>query len=171
MTSISREESDRRLLASNRVLHTYCKMAWIERRLSGFYVCWQQRDRDGSNARIITISRRWQCRGNDWYPVWANKYPGGGTSLIATSQLIRWCRGQPVLPISSWRGWAHRKVNLLPSHAVDELARSGYPLSVDCVLCGRSIVHPMDWWHLNGVSGPCCSHRNGCRQKIKTEEL
>lgn len=146
------------LATANVVLGTFFD-GWIEKRKGGWYVCWNDRFRPDH------VSKRWQCRGNDFYPVWHHKYPGGGTSSTALSQLIRWVSRKPVLPISTWRFWASETCRLLPAEAVDVLLAGGYPERVDCVLCGNRIAGGLDWWRLDGVSGPCCSWRSGCRQQ------
>ena len=147
-----------RCSTANRVLATFFD-GRIEQRKGGMYVCW-------SNSWQGDIAKRWQCRGQDFYPVWHRKYPGGGTSSTALSQLIRWIQGKPVLPISTWQMWASERCKLLPQSAVDELLAGGYPEHVDCVLCGNQIVGGLDWWSLDGVSGPCCGWTSGCRQKV-----
>jgi hypothetical protein len=132
----------------------------IEKRPGGWYVCW-------SNKYQGDVAKRWQCRGQDFYPVWSHKYPGGGTSSTALSQLIRWLGGKPVLPISTWRWWASERCQLLPMESVETLFAGGYPEWSPCVLCGTR-PESIDWWSLNGVSGPCCSFTTGCRQKVVT---
>lgn len=111
------------------------------------------------------MTKRWMCRGNDFYPVWHRYYPGGGTSVTALSQLIRWVQDKPVLPMSTWRYWSSETCKLLPVEAVQELEDGGYPVHVNCVLCHNQIEGSLDWWSLNGVSGPCCGWTSGCRQK------
>ena len=145
---------------ANKVLASFFD-GWIEKRKGGWYVCWNDRHRGG------VIAKRWQCRGNGFYPVWHHSYPGGGTSSTALSQLIRWLSGKPVLPISTWRYWASETCKLLDASAVDELLAGGYPKHADCVLCGNQIQGSLDWWRLDGVSGPCCGSRSGCKQKGK----
>lgn len=143
---------------ANEVLASFAKRSRIERRPNGWYVIW-----DLSDGR--RIEKRWHCRcGQDFYPTWSQKWLGGGTSCTALSQLIRWLRGQPVLPIATWEWWANEKVKLLPMSAVAKLLDAGYPDHANCVLCGERIVGSLDWWHLDGVSGPCCGWTSGCRQ-------
>lgn len=151
------DDTESRLATANRVLATFFA-GHIEKRKGGVYVCW-------SNKYDGDVSKRWQCRGQDFYPVWHHKYPGGGTSSTALSQLVRWIQGKPVLPISTWHYWSREQCKLLPPSAVDELVAGGYPQHVDCVLCGRLIVGSLDWWSLGKVSGPCCGWTTGCRQK------
>ncbi len=151
--------TDRRyvIAMANRALASFSP-ATISHLPSGWYVSW--------HSRGELVTKRWQCRGGqDFYPTWSQQYPGGGTSCTALSQLIRWCKGEPVLPISTWRYWASETCKLLPLAAVDELLAAGYPEHVDCVLCHQRIVVPFDWWSLNGVSGPCCGWTSGCGQK------
>lgn len=147
-----------RIEVANKVLADF-SIASFERRENGWYVSW---DGYGSNGKV---SRRWQTRGQDFYPVWSSIYPGGGTSCTALSQLIRWCGGKPVLPLATWTYWSGERVKLLSPAAVELLRAGGYPEVAKCVLCGAEIHGGMDWWSLNGDSGPCCGWKSGCRQK------
>jgi hypothetical protein len=143
------------LAMANFVLASFAN-AKIERRTGGWYVCWGD------------VSRRWSVRhGQDFYPPWSRKFPGGGTAITALSQLIRWLKGMPVLPITTWRYWAGDSIKLLPYSTVDIMETSGYPRESPCVLCGRPLNGPLDWWSLDGLSGPCCTMRNGCKQVMK----
>lgn len=145
-----------RLEVANRALSTF-SCSRIERRRGGWYVCWPSRKGE--------VSRRWSCRhGQSFYPPWSRKFPGGGTACTALSQLIRWQKDEPVLPLETWRYWATETVKLLPQAAVDDLGAGGYPEKVTCVLCGMP-PKGLDWWCLDGVSGPCCSMWSGCRQR------
>lgn len=146
-----------RLAAANEALRAFQPCAKIEPRKGGTYVV--------MNLCGKVLVRRWQCRGQDFYPVWNRLWPGGGTSVTALSQLVRWVRGLPVLPLSSWRWWASDTVQLLDIAAVESLAAAGYPERARCVLCGEEIVGRLDWWSLDGVSGPCCGWTTGCRQR------
>lgn len=143
----------------NKVLFTF-SVAQIRKEGNYYCVSW--------NNRGNHVCKRWQCRGQDFYPVWSQKFPGGGTSMTAVSQLVRWLQNKPVLPIATWRYWASEKVKLLDNNSVDILAEAGYPSDAKCVLCGRSLHKSLDWWHLGKVSGPCChySDREGCRQNV-----
>lgn len=150
-----------KLEAANEALQCFASDTHIERRHGGWYVCWTTH-----NGR--RESRRWITRGQDWYPVWSRHWAHGGTCCIALSQLIRWLRDQPVLPLSSWRYWTGPKVALGRDdgpRVVEILRDAGYPEYTPCVLCGNRIEGGLDWWSLDGVSGPACSHRSGCRQK------
>jgi len=142
---------------ANLVLQTFFRGS-IEKRKGGVYVSWMSY----GNKRV---EKRWQCRGQDFYPVWHHSYPGGGTSSTALSQLIRWIQCKPVLPISTWRMWASERCKLLPPSAVELLLQGGYPEAAYCVLCHRLIEGSLDWWSLDGVSGPCCGWTSGCRQR------
>jgi len=150
-----------KLETANAVLSSF-SISQIERRDGGWYVVWE--------SRGATVSRRWAVRGGqDFYATWSHRWPGGGTAMTALSQLVRWLRGQPVLPIATWRYWSTDKIKLLPESAVGVLRDGGYPDVATCVLCGESIQRGFDWWSLDGVSGPCCSLRNGCKQKNRND--
>jgi len=146
-----------RLQVANQVLASF-SASWIERRSGGWYVAWRD-----SIGRLR--SKRWQTSGQDFYPTWHRLWPGGGTACTAMSQLIRWLRDQPVLPLASWKGWSNPRIGLLPGNVVETLRRNGYPESVPCVLCGEPMTRGIDWWHSGGISGPCCSWLSGCRQR------
>lgn len=150
-----------KLEIANEVLKDF-SCVQLEKLKGGMYVSWNIKK---------PIRRRWQCRGQDFYPVWHNIYPGGGTSSMALAQLIRWCQDKPVLPLTSWRWWSGESVALVSKEAVDKLESACYPKVVKCVLCRNDIVGSMDWWSLNKVSGPCCSHLSGCRQRIRYETV
>ena len=124
-------------------------------------VSWEKR---GTGEAVF---RRWQCRhGQDFYPTWSRLWGHGGTACTALAQLIRWIQGRPVLPMSTWRYWAGEKCRLAREDGDELIARlthANYPEHAHCVLCGREL-HGLDWWNLDGVSGPCCSWTNGCRQ-------
>lgn len=62
----------------------------------GLYVRWK----DYANR---WMQRRWMTRGQDFYPVWSKCWPGGGTSLTALAQVVRFARSQPVLPLAWWQ--------------------------------------------------------------------
>ena len=137
--------------ADTRITFTDCK----------WRVEWPRR-----NGEIV--SYRWACRGQSFYPVWSRKWAHGGTACVALSQLVRWCSGKPVLPLSSWLYWASPTVQLLSAGAVEILKRNEYPETVRCVLCKNEILGALDWWHLGKVSGPCCHYASGCRQERKS---
>jgi len=142
--------------ASNAVLQSFAPSTTIERQHGGFYVRWRTTRREHC--------RRWQTRGQDFYPTWHGQWGHGGAACTALSQLIRWCRHRPVFGISVWRHWASERCKLLPMDAVDLLLAEGYPANQVCVLCDAEITGSLDWWSLGSVSGPCCGMRSGCRQ-------
>ena len=150
-----------RITASNVVLEILAPTTSIERRKGGWYVTW-------TGWRGKSMSRRWVTRGQSFYPMWHRHWGHGGTCTTALSQLVRWCAEKPVLPMSTWRYWTGEAVAMGRERGpeiVQILTEAGYPQTADCVLCGNQIVCGLDWWHLDGVSGPCCSMRSGCQQK------
>jgi hypothetical protein len=153
-----------KLAAANACLATFAPGTLIERRHAGWYVCWI-----GRNGKFTAL--RWATLpGSDFYPTWSKRFPRGGTSTKALSQLIRWLQGRPVLPISTWRYWASETMRLLPEIAVTDLLRSGYPEHVNCVLCQQQIAGDFDWWSKDDDTGPCCGWRSGCEQKARPSE-
>lgn len=113
------------------------------------------------------IRKRWHMRsGSSWYPTWYNKWPAGGTSMVATAQLIRWIKDEPVYSLRAWRHWCSDSVKLLQLNDLKILEDAGYPKEMTCVLCDKAIApgDAFDWWDYDGKSGPCCYHGDGCRQ-------
>lgn len=155
-TGVASLTFEEKLAVANRVLSTF-SICSIQRLRGGFYVTWTMLGK--------TTGKRWVTRGQDFYPMW--RFPQGGTCCTAVSQLIRWLRGQPVLPIASWRYWASEKCKLVPPEQIDVLLEAGYPERAECVLCQQLIEGSHDWWSLDGVSGPCCCWTKGCRQQVK----
>lgn len=147
---------------ANRVLDCFAEgtmILWIEGR--GVVVTWRQ-----SNGE--DVFRRWQTRGQDFYPTWHKQWGHGGTASTALAQLVRWVQGKPVLPLSTWRYWFGDKCRLARNRAdegLQSLIHGGYPETAACVLCKHTISGSMDWWSLKGVTGPCCGWTTGCRQK------
>lgn len=154
------DEQEERLIAANGALKCFAADTEIVNRSSGLAVRWQQSGR--------SIERRWQLqRGSDTYPIWHRNWGHGGTATTALSNLIRWIRGQPVVPLTTWRYWSTKTVYLMREkgdECCELLAAAGWPAVASCVLCGR-VVERFDWWHLGKVSGPCCHYRSGCRQR------
>jgi hypothetical protein len=152
-----------RVPMANRVLDCFAEgtiVSYIEGR--GVVVSW----RSYNGGEIIY--RRWQTRGQDFYPTWSNKWGHGGTACTALAQLVRWIQGKPVLPLSTWRYWFGDKCRLARDRAdegIKALIHGGYPDAAICVLCNQPISGGMDWWSLDNVSGPCCGWTTGCRQK------
>ncbi|MGB0911052.1 MAG: hypothetical protein ACPGYT_11880 [Nitrospirales bacterium] len=145
-----------KLEAANKVLASFAK-AQLESRRGGVYVLFSNK------------ARRWQCvRGNDHFAVWHRIYPGGGTSMTALSQLVRWIQGKPVFPLATWQYWASDSVKLGNPDNCCVLEKAGYPVVAPCVLCGEKLLKRYDWWSLDGVSGPCCWYDAGCRQKLNS---
>lgn len=157
-------ETDTKLEAANIVLGVFTD-SHIERRKGGWYVCWE---RHGEQ-----IAKRWYCRGQEFYPIWHKRWGHGGTASTALSQLIRWLRDQPVLPISSWRLWGGEAYALFRFDTTVDVPQTlldaGYPEHANCVLCGQQLDGGFDWWSLRDVTGPCCHWTRGCRQKPNSE--
>lgn len=145
-----------KLDAANYILCNFSESK-LERKTNGWYVTWMT----GKEK----YTRRWQCKGQDFYPVWSNKWPCGGTACVALSQLIRWNRNQPVLPLTTWRYWSTDHIGLIDPSILAILKENNYPQEAICVLCNKKITGGLDWWHLDKKSGPCCSYLSGCRQK------
>lgn len=161
---------DDRVDVANRVLLAFAPGTSIRLDAHGYViVCWTCHGGE-------KFERRWMTRGQDFYPVWYRHWGHGGTATTALAQLVRWIKGRPVLPLSAWRYWGSDGVALLRQQgdngaaAIEALQAAGYPDAVPCVLCRVALGSSgFDWWSLNGVSGPCCGMRSGCRQTGKRE--
>lgn len=147
-----------KVTAANEVLDDFARNTQLSQRGKSVYVTWD------TWRPPFTLTKRWQCRGQDFYPVWHRQWGHGGTASTALSQLVRWILDKPVLPTSTWRYWASDACKLLSMSSVSILVDAGYPDVVRCVLCGRELLSGLDWWRLDKVSGPCCPYHSGCRQ-------
>lgn len=148
---------------ANLALGCFTKNVLIEIFESRYFVSW-----DGHGGERVI--KRWQLRsGQSFYATWSDEYPGGGTSMTALSQLVRWIQGRPVLPLSTWEYWAGESCKLARGRGqemVERLKHAQYPETTHCVLCGR-VLDGLDWWCLDGISGPCCPGTSGCEQKAR----
>lgn len=139
-----------RLEVANRVLQTFATDTAMELETGHVVISW--------TTQSTTFRRRWMTRGQDFYPVWKNKWPHGGTASTALSQLVRWVQGKPVLPIASWEYWSSDRIKLIRfGDAVEVLRQGGYPEKSPCVKCGSFDYHGgMDWFSMENKSGPGC---------------
>ena len=153
---------DDRIAIANRMLECFAPDTTLRLESGHVIVCW-------NTYASKKYERRWMTRGQDFYPVWSRLWAHGGTACTALSQLVRWVKGKPVLPISTWSYWATERVRLLRlgdwESAIRAMSDAGYPQTAECVLCKNEITGGMDWWSLDGVTGPCCGCTSGCRQQ------
>ncbi len=149
----------KKLEAANKILASFSGSI-IEPRANGFYIMW-------TNYRGVAIEKRWQTRCSD-YPTWHHVWGQGGTTCKALSQLIRWLRGQPVLPLSVWKYWSGQSVKLFPPESVIWLEEAGYPTEARCIKCGKSLER-FDWWDLGKISGPGC-YRECARSVVHSDK-
>ena len=84
--------------------------------------------------------------------------PTGGTGFQGMAQLIRYIRDLPRLPMATWEYWAGKSVQLGTERTLEILRGSDYgnPEKTKCVLCGTLDFKGLDWWSLDGITGPCC---------------
>src|SRR5579871_4486412 len=98
-------------------------------------------------------------RGDGSWPRYGYKQrPTGGTGYQAIAQLIRYVRDLPRLPMETWEYWGSEKVNLCKPRTLELLKSCDYgdPAKTKCILCGLFPMKSIDWWSLDGVTGPCC---------------
>jgi hypothetical protein len=84
--------------------------------------------------------------------------PTGGTGFQAMAQLIRYIRDLPRLPLVTWEYWAGASIQLGAARTIELLRASDYgnPDKTRCVLCGTLDFKGLDWWSLDGITGPSC---------------
>ena len=154
-----------RLRQANEILNCYAPHVTLERRKGRLWL--QYRSPHGG---------RWECAkaavlNSSGCSLGCNygALSMGGTCAQATAQLVRWLRNDTRLPLDTWRYWNSPTVALGREHGprmLDLLQASDYddPRKTACVLCGNPRIG--DWWSLDGVVGPCCDYRSGCRQGV-----
>jgi hypothetical protein len=112
------------------------------------------------------FKRRWVASsyGSD-FPKWHNQSFCGGTGSRVLTQLMRWVRGQPILPLAFWEQASGP--NYLNNPNVYDLVRSfGWLVIVPCVFCQEPIVpgQPYDEfaWKKHRVCGPAHIYVREC---------
>lgn len=127
-------------------VHPNARMWWDR----GFWFGW--------SSRGVNVQKRWvaSSEGSD-FPKWSDKAPWGGTTCRVLTQLMAWCRHQPVIPLRCWRYWCSPTVNLNPK-ALGIVAAAGWPEVVPCIGCGRGIRphERFDEYSRGKVHGPGC---------------
>ena len=155
-----------KIKAANDALDCFAKGTTISIKSKvGVIVSWTRRNGE-------TVSKRWMTKGQDFYPIWHNKWGHGGTCSTALAQLVRWVKNKPVLPISTWKYWTAPQCYLARDRGpelIKILTDGEYPEHAICVLCKNQIEGSLDWWSLDKVTGPCCGWTTGCRQNINFE--
>jgi hypothetical protein len=136
----------------NRAIALFARNTTVRRGLTGWTVEWT--DSRGKKHR-----RRWAVdAGQSFFPAWHHSWSHGGTACTALSQLMRWLQGRPVFGIGTWRYWTGEYIRLGSPEIIQVLTDGGYPAGQVCVRCGGAIGpdQGLDWWNLEGISGPCC---------------
>jgi len=147
-------DTTERIAIANSALQTFAHSIELYRGTHELRIRWdirQEKCADDYPARL---------RGDGTWPKYGYyRYPTGGTGQQAIAQLIRYIRDLNRLPIDTWKYWASDTVKLCNSQTVEILQNSDYgnPKKTRCVLCGSTEFKPgLDWWSLNGLTGPCC---------------
>lgn len=90
-----------------------------------------------------------------------------GMSAVASEGPREWVVGYVIYELRQ------KRLDIL-NLAVDDLCRrQGIGAQIVQRLIGKLTSHrrdEIDWWHLNSVSGPACTHHAGCRQKGVSNE-
>lgn len=135
---------------ANRIVKHFIPYAQIRIRNARICIHWKV----GKKTHLKQFAvRNGQC----FYTVW--RAPWGGTCSLALAQVVRRLQGKPVFPLRTWKYWASPKVMIANDGPalIDELVSCDWPDLVPCVLCGKTIHQGhLDWWSLDGVSGPYC---------------
>lgn len=154
---LSQETRERRLKVANQVLSTLGNYELSFDR--GFYLSW-------INWRGNKITKRWSSSVN-FHPPFHKQIELGGTGIIAITQLVRYCQGKTVLPITTWKYWGSDHVKLWKSDdqkefAITSLQSSDYPSNPTCVFCGADLTgDKWDWYYLP-KEGVGCLHKSQC---------
>lgn len=86
--------------------------------------------------------------------------PCGHTGLTALAQLIRYTRNWTRLPLITWEYWASDTIRLCDAETLRLIRNCDYgnPTKTCCVRCGTTDFKGLDWWSLDGVTGPSCRY-------------
>lgn len=152
-----------RVNVANEILKTFMPGVVLYQRgalVPNLRMCWDTRKapippRHDFSARL---------RSDGSWPMYGyNVRPSGGTGYQALAQLIRYVRDLPRLPMLTWEYWAGDAVKLCTPATLELLRAGNYgdPDKTHCVLCGSAEwKRGLDWWSLNGVTGPSCRTGN-----------
>ena len=140
---------------ANRVLHSfYSRLTFLWK---GNLLCLQYLPREG--PRRVVVAQVSQDSGA--LCINYGRLGMAGIGAMAVGQLARWIRGQTRVPLSAWRYWASDKIRLAGDRGtimLHYIENSSYDdgTKTRCVLCGENRCG--DWWHLDGLTGPCCTY-------------
>lgn len=152
----------------NQVLSTfihdskYLKEIKLEFR-EGYYFVWELQD---GRQR----SKKWITKKGSFYPSCTDSIPLGGTMTQAISQLVRYCQGRAVLPLSTWCYWGSDSIKLWQDptardKAISLLEESDYPKSPICIFCGNEILNGFDWYYLPPKMEGCGHWGKSCQKQ------
>lgn len=144
-----------RLVTANHVLESFQPAIRLYMRVGHLRMYWDVRD---GNPRYDYPAH---LRGDGLWPRYGYHTPPccGGTGLQSLVQLIRYVRNLTRFPILTWEYWSSGPVQLCGQNTVELLRQSDYgdPKKTCCILCGSAeFKGGIDWWSLNGKTGPCC---------------
>lgn len=109
-----------------------------------------------------------RLRGDGSWPAFGYRQrPCGGTGIQALAQVIRYVRNLPRLPVITWQYWTSDKVKIGNAQTLEIIKSSDYgdPTKTCCILCGcTDFKNGLDWWSLDGKTGPCCMFE-ACEEK------
>lgn len=91
--------------------------------------------------------------------------PTGGTMTGCLSMLVRWIRGENVMPLRVFKWWDEPQYAMFRNDdgtssgakVMDILREAGYPETSKCMICGEE-PKGLDWWNDKKKAGPCCSY-------------
>ncbi len=151
--------SEFRLCVGNKLLETFVPTVHLYNSPKGLRMAWGRENR----PQCDYVAR---LRSDGSWPMYGyNQRPCGGTGFQAIGQVIRYVRDLSRLPKVTWEYWAGERIKLCTPDTLFVLQNSDYanPAKTSCVLCGSDNwdKNGLDWWSLDGVVGPCCSH-NRC---------
>ena len=116
---------------------------------------------------VTSEEAEYQLRPGDraWPTFRYGRFGMGGTTAMATAQLVRWCRGMTRRGRKCWSYWVSDTVGLGSIDTLVLLGQYGYfdDKMNACVGCGAP--EPTDWYSLGGVTGPMC-RMHECRKAV-----
>jgi hypothetical protein len=87
---------------------------------------------------------------------------------VAISNLVKFCQGQSVYPLSVWKYWA--KINLwsdqaIAADSIEKLEAIGYPQKPVCIFCQKTIGGAWDWYDSVTLKKTGCACEPSCREQ------
>lgn len=158
---LTREASpEEKVEVVNSILKTFGHDFNLTKESGYFYLEWK-------NWKGQPVKKRWSGD-RSFYPPFYNKLGVGGTVTVAITNLVKFCQGQSVYPLSVWKYWAKIKLwsdQAIAADSIEKLKTIGYPQKPVCIFCQTTIDDTWDWYDSVTLKKTGCACKPSCREQ------